>query len=172
MTHVDFLSQLLEENYAHARLHEEHRASCTNFILAIAVGLLATGTQVLDSRNVAVLFGLAAAMSGAVGAMFAIKHFERYRYHLKVASVLRDEIESVLLERTKKAAEYSEILSKATREHHAGKLFRQTSSSTVPHGSPDRYLKEFRLHSLYHIVNYAAVFSGIAFAVYALFIHP
>src|SRR3954471_58516 len=93
---LDLLAGLLQENYEHARLHEEHRTSCTNFVMAIAAGLLAIGSQALAKPWVATSFGVLTMAVGAYGALLVLKHFERYAYQLKVASVLRDAIETAI----------------------------------------------------------------------------
>jgi hypothetical protein len=168
MEQVDLLSTLLEENYEHARLHEEHRASSTNFVMAIAAGLLAVASQATTSPWAAIFFGALTVAVGVVGAMLVLKHFERYRYQLKVASVLRDEIEKVIRDKGCSARPYEELLSLAQQLHHDQKLFRKPSSEEVKAPTPDRYLKGMRLFLLYLSINFVVIGAGIIFILLVL----
>lgn len=160
---IDLFTVLLEENYNHARLHEEHRANCTNFVMAIAAGLLAVGSQFFAMPLTATFFGGLTCATGIYGVLLALKHFERYTYHLKVASGLRDAIEAAAHDESKALPKYAEILSAAQQQHFEANIFRARGSTQALPAQPNGCLKSLRLNKLYISINALVIISGAIF---------
>jgi hypothetical protein len=110
----DILWGMYQEHCTQGRHHEDQRASVTNLIIALAsamVGLLAFKDL---SRNAWPL-PCTLILLGLFGALFSLKHYERFRYHMKCAAQYRDALESLVPTTNLKA------LRQAGRRAHRGK---------------------------------------------------
>jgi len=167
MTQAELLADLLKEHYEHARLHEEHRATCTNFVMAIAAGLLAVASQCLSKPGIAMFFGILTIAVGSLGVLFARKHFERYRYHLEVAKVLRDELESLIRDGNLPVQQYEKLLRTARERHDHANVFGIHQSEQISKEAQNGSLKRLRLFRLYLWINASVIFAGVLFMVFA-----
>jgi hypothetical protein len=94
----DVLWGLYLDQVEQGRHHESMRATVTNLILTISAG--AAGVIALDQRIDKSDFPLSLfiVLAGVVGAMMAVKHYERVQFHTQRSRVFRRELERLLPE--------------------------------------------------------------------------
>lgn len=92
----DVLWNFHNSHVATAQHYEVQRATVTTMLLAIStalVGLITFDDKVNAADAPAALFLIAL---GSFGALFALKHHERYRAHIEQAKEYRDALDSTL----------------------------------------------------------------------------
>ena len=103
----------LYERQLQLMLHQEsQRTAATNLILIVTAGL--TGLATFDgSLNIADLpLTLLLIIFGAFGAIFSLKHYERFMFHKEDATALRVEIQNRVEE-----LDLLEVFRKANKRH-------------------------------------------------------
>jgi hypothetical protein len=91
---VELLLKIYEDQAAQCRHHESQRTSAVNLILAIGAALLGlSGLSDLSPAFIpaAIFLGIL----GIFGALFARKHYERFRYHTMLAGKYWEKIEQL-----------------------------------------------------------------------------
>lgn len=95
MDEREVLWGMYQEHCVQGRHHENQRSSVTNLIITIAasvVALLSISDFVTESWPLALVLVLL----GIMGALFSLKHYERFRFHMKCAGAYRDALEQML----------------------------------------------------------------------------
>lgn len=95
MQDSDVLWGMYQEHCTQGRHHEDQRSTTANLILALgaaATGLISFKDFTKDMWPLAVLV----ALLGLFGALFSLKHYERFRYHMKCAGEFRKALEKVV----------------------------------------------------------------------------
>lgn len=89
----DVLWGLYQENTLQGRHHEQLRSAVTGFFAALAAGVLSVVTvdRCVDRADVPLCLFLVA--TGAFGALFSAKQYERFNAHMERARVYRNELE-------------------------------------------------------------------------------
>ena len=92
MNEVDVLWGMYQEHCVHGRHHEEQRSTVTNIIISVAAAVV---TLLSIAGLVAATWPLAALLLilGLFGALFSLKQYERFRFHMKCAAVHKDALE-------------------------------------------------------------------------------
>lgn len=95
MDERDVLWGMYQEHCTQGRHHEEQRASVTNLIIALSAAM--TGLLTFKELSHA-MWPLAAmiVLLGLFGALFSLKHYERFRFHMKCAGEYRNALEQLL----------------------------------------------------------------------------
>ena len=92
MAKDDILLAMYEEHVTQGREHEQQREKVTSVILVISAALLAFTSQTSWQPRHAILTTTMAVL-GLFGILFSYKHYERNRFHVRIAQEFRDEIE-------------------------------------------------------------------------------
>jgi len=106
----DFLWGMYQEHTAQGRHHEEQRATVTNFIIIVSGGVLAFITDKglnKDQWFLAVFL----IIIGLFGALFSLKQYQKFRFHMKVAKAYRNALEKKIKE------DLADIRSTAKKNH-------------------------------------------------------
>jgi hypothetical protein len=90
---VEILLSLYKEQTEQARHHEEQRATVTNYILIVAGAVL--GLLSIEGFRGHLPAGVFLIGLGLFGAIAVAKHYERNRYHSRMASAYRRQIEKL-----------------------------------------------------------------------------
>ena len=91
----DVWVRMYEEQLRHVRHHEVLRSQSTNIIVAISAAVLAfLGTSFSDSSSPTLLGTFLVAING-YGLLMSLKHYERSRLHVEVASAYRRRVSEV-----------------------------------------------------------------------------
>jgi uncharacterized membrane protein YeaQ/YmgE (transglycosylase-associated protein family) len=101
----ELLWGLYEDVVAQGRHHESQRLGMTNAMLVVAAAVL--GLIGLDERisDADIPAGLFLVVLGIVGAVFALKHYERFRYHMAFAKEYRNALKITGLSKLRAHAE-------------------------------------------------------------------
>ena len=92
---VDVLLRYCEEQWNHIRHLENQRATFTNLVLVIAVGVIGFITQ--KGISIAILpLTIALMVLGLYGAFASYKFYERYKLHKALEDVWLDEVDRLL----------------------------------------------------------------------------
>jgi len=87
--------RMYEEQIRHGRHHEALRSQSTNMIVAISAALLAFLSSEAATESRGYLLGAFLVVVNLYGLLMSLKHYERSRMHVTVASKYRDAISSV-----------------------------------------------------------------------------
>jgi hypothetical protein len=87
---LDHWSRMYQEQVVHARHHETLRAQSTNLIVVVSATLLAFLASNAASPGRQVVLGVFLIAVNAYGLLMSLKHYERSRLHVTVASRYRD----------------------------------------------------------------------------------
>src|ERR687891_116676 len=110
----DILWGMYQEHCTQGRHHEDQRATMTNLIIAVAAAVIGLLSFKELSRGVWPL-SVFLTLLGFFGALFSLKHYERFRYHMKCAAQYRNTLEKLLPDTRLRA------LREAAKSEHAGK---------------------------------------------------
>ncbi len=91
---ADFLLAVYAEHMTQARWHEEQREKVSTLVFAGSGALLALAA-VLDPWQRGLVYALVAAL-GLIGAVIALKHYERNRRHVGAGRALRERLDALL----------------------------------------------------------------------------
>ena len=108
---IDVLLHFIEENWTHARQHENQRATLSNLVVIIAVAICGAMTQTGFTSN-ALPFSLILIALGLYGAIASAKLYERSQYHINRARYLRARLDELCPE-----AEILQRKNDADKEH-------------------------------------------------------
>ncbi|MGE4162207.1 MAG: hypothetical protein AB7G23_10795 [Vicinamibacterales bacterium] len=88
---------LYNENCVHGRHHETQRSVMTAFVIASTAALanLALADKSVDVRDLP--YTVALTLFGLFGAVLSAKHYERFKDHMRRASLIRKELDSGVL---------------------------------------------------------------------------
>jgi len=112
---TEFYWGMYQEHTAHARQHEEQRERMTGAVAALGAVVVAVATtDNVDMRLPMVIAGWMLVTLGVYGAVFSLKHYERYRQHVTYAAQYRAELERLLPEIPKSGTAFR----KSGRERH------------------------------------------------------
>ena len=89
---IDIWTRMYEEQVRHARHHETLRAQATNLIVVISAALLAFLSSTAVSADRKYVLGVFIIVVNVYGLIMSLKHYERSRLHVTVASKYRDVI--------------------------------------------------------------------------------
>jgi hypothetical protein len=112
---ADVLWGMYQEHCQQGRHHEDQRATMTNLVVAVAGAAFAL-IALKDAHAAGTPLAAFVTVLGVFGALFSLKHYERFRYHMKCAGEFRD-----ALERLVPATALAELRARA-RTRHAGKF--------------------------------------------------
>ena len=94
MNETDVLWGMYQEHCTQGRHHEDQRSSVANLIISVAAAVV---TLLSISNLVTTRWPLASLLLilGLFGALFSLKQYERFRFHMKCASVHKDALEAL-----------------------------------------------------------------------------
>jgi|GEM_PF-1253674 len=92
-TRAEVLIKMYDEHASQARQHEDQREKMTNFILIVTGVLVSFVTGAKFASYTLPASGLLIAL-GIFGALFSLKHYERFRFHASVMGAYRHEIDN------------------------------------------------------------------------------
>jgi hypothetical protein len=95
MTPVDVLWGMYQEHCTQGRHHEDQRSTTTNLNVALAGGVAAFVSAKGYAGELWPLPMMVIAI-GIFGALFSLKQYERFRFHMKCAGEYRDALEVLL----------------------------------------------------------------------------
>ncbi len=95
MDERDVLWGMYQEHCTQGRHHEDQRATVTNLVIALAVAMIGLLSYKDLSRTMWPL-AVMVLLLGLFGALFSLKHYERFRFHMKCAGEYRDALEVLL----------------------------------------------------------------------------
>jgi len=87
---LDHWSRMYLEQVTHARHHETLRAQSTNLVVVISAALLAFLASNAATPGRQVMIGVFLIVVNVYGLLMSLKHYERSRLHVTVASKYRD----------------------------------------------------------------------------------
>lgn len=90
---VGVLWGLYQENTLQGRHHEQLRSAVTGFFTALAAGVLSVITVDRCVDRADIPLSLFLVTTGAFGALFSAKQYERFNAHMERARVYRNELE-------------------------------------------------------------------------------
>jgi len=104
---------MYEEHCSQGRHYEGQRAAVTNLILALAAAMTAVLSFRAFSPEMWPLAALVLVL-GLFGTLFSMKHYERFRFHMKCAEEYGNALEKML-----PASKITELRKKAKAAHEA-----------------------------------------------------
>lgn len=94
----DFLWGMYQEHVTHARQHEDQRERMTGAVAALSAAALALAASAPPPLLAKSQAGVLLVVLGLYGALFSLKHYERFRRHVTFAGLYRNNLETMLKE--------------------------------------------------------------------------
>jgi hypothetical protein len=143
---VEVLLWYIREEWTHARLTEEQRATITNFIIVITVAVLGfLLSHGLDRSAVPITTLLA--VLGVYGAIISQKYYERWGHHVARIEAMRNRIDEI--RPNLKSAQLLEM-------------------ADVEHRNKSRILSKVRLNWLWLVLHISIALIGIGATILAI----
>jgi hypothetical protein len=151
-----------DEHASQARMHEEQRERVTNIILSIA-GVLVGLVTFAKLSYWALPAALSVIILGGYGYLFSGRHYERNRFHTKVMSKVRDEIDRVQGDENAIPEPLSTLRCRAGKEHYREFVWPSFSGSRDKEQSGAKsWIARQRLHIFWELVHLIIAALGLA----------
>ena len=168
--HFDVLLALYKEHVEMARQHETQRSTLTSLILAIAGVLIGFAASFKFGKPW--IIPIILIFLGVFGALFSRKHYERNRYHSRIAAEFRNQIDPSIGDvRTQGAIEhYINYPRKKLPQNEIGKL--RASKNENEARKQSSFMAKRSLHRFWEFLNLVVMFAGVALLLLMIYQKP